>query len=277
MYLKFYLPILYAFKTRMGYSIPGAAKWICEYIIPTFSCYILASKGLRMEDIGIYILMILLIYTIYEVGYIQNDAEVIKKEQNPTLRLDANSLNYYEKHKAMIWGTRLLTAIFISGIIIKYCNHSQGSIIAVSSSWSILLTYFLYNSFRGKISFILHFLLLALRYSSPLFLFWLNMPWFILALSILIYPLPIMMEVLSKGKFGLHFNFTQLYLKKYERRYHFRVKYYLFLTILFACMAILKCIPYSLCLIPAYFLIYQCLFFVMIKRAHKHKGYIPFN
>lgn len=248
----------------MSRSVTGVLKWLCEYIIPTLFCFVFSDLRLNC-GIEFYVLILLLVYNLYEIGYIQNDTETVKNELKPTLRLNVDERNYYESHIFPIYGLRLFVSILISILILFLSDYSKGSFVVVSGSWTILITYLFYNSVRGKISFLLHFFLLFLRYSAFLFIFFPHIPCDIFLLSVLIFPLPTMMEIIRKGKFDVQFNFSKIYLKNYDNRYSFRVKYYFILTILTIVFSITGYSSSTLILLPLYFLGYRIVFILLNK------------
>lgn len=265
--IKFYIPVVYAFRTRMGNSVEGFVKWLCEYLIPTFFCYFLAGNSLNLA-IDNYFLIILLTYTLYETGYIQNDTETIKKEKDPTLRLSLSEIAYYEKNRKAVIGIRLFIAILLSTLLMINCSFSIGSVVAVTGSWAILLVYLIYNSVRGHMSFVLHFFLLLLRYSTATLMFIPNVSWIVFVLCITIFPLPMLMEILRKGKFGIHYNFTKIYLNDYEKRHIFRIKYYFLLTMFFSMFVLCAHLSVVICILPLFFLMYDSIFIIIKKNRN---------
>ena len=72
--MKIFLPFYYLFYSRLRSNISKVA-WIFTYIIPIF----IVSYLLNIDFIFTS-LLIFSIYFTYEIGYIYNDCEVIKKE-----------------------------------------------------------------------------------------------------------------------------------------------------------------------------------------------------
>ena len=84
-----YLPFVYTFHTRL-LSLSSKISWFTTYVIPVLiTCFYFNL------DYGFSFLLIFSIYAAYEIGYIVNDCELIKKEENPTIRLNSKELNYY--------------------------------------------------------------------------------------------------------------------------------------------------------------------------------------
>jgi len=75
---------------------------------PSVCFALLQGNDFTVSAIVVSLLFTALIYTVYEIGYIANDTETIKHETNPAMRLTANELAYYERHKHLIYGFRLM-------------------------------------------------------------------------------------------------------------------------------------------------------------------------
>jgi hypothetical protein len=270
MYLTFYIPFVYAFRTRMGFSLAGAAKWVCEYLTPTFLCFVMAGdhKGLLVDD---YLLMTVIIYTIYEIGYILNDTLTVKNETNPTRRLSEKELDFWYKHMFSILAGRIILALILSLLLLVRHGFSKGSVLAISFSWMILGIYFIYNQVRGHLSFILHFLLLVLRYTAALFILLPDQIMPSVCTAVLIFPLPVMMEIIASGKFGIHYSLTKIYLKNYQKRYKFRIYYYTLLSTVYFLLVLDGFVYYKLFAIPFIFMVYEYLFYFLFKRPAENK------
>ena len=92
-----YLPFVYTFHTRL-LSLSSKISWFTTYVIPVLiACFYFNL------DCGFSFLLIFSIYAAYEIGYIVNDCELIKKEENPTIRLNSKELKYYESKKILVF------------------------------------------------------------------------------------------------------------------------------------------------------------------------------
>jgi hypothetical protein len=185
----FYIPFLYNYHTRLK-SIDKLVSWIIIYIIPVlyFSVY-LQSRLVGIHDVGLALLYITLIYTLYEIGYIENDTETIKNEANPTIRLSNYLLSFYERHKYKIYTFRIIYGFILSVLIYVLSNNRNDVFIPLILAWSLLFTFFIYNKIRNIINLYLQILLVTLRYSSCQFLFFDNFNWTVFLLSIFAFPI----------------------------------------------------------------------------------------
>lgn len=83
------------------------------YYSNSFSFLSFYEKGM-FSFLLCYFLSVMLVYNYYEIGYIQNDTETIKKENNPTLRLTMIQLQYYKSHFILIYSSRIFWGILLS-------------------------------------------------------------------------------------------------------------------------------------------------------------------
>lgn len=106
----FFVPLLYALETRfLKRSKLGAIVWTTEFLLPTIIALWLVKYN--FAEWYYWIVSILSVYNLYEIGYIQNDCETIKREQKPTLRVSTKELLFYEKRKYSIYGLRFLLGL----------------------------------------------------------------------------------------------------------------------------------------------------------------------
>ena len=111
-YINFYVPILYSLKTRfLRRSSYGFIVWATEYLLPLMIAFGVVKAYYNIIPI---VVSIIAVYNFYEIGYIQNDCETIKKELNPTLRLNYKYLEFYENHKTSIYIFRVFLGIIFS-------------------------------------------------------------------------------------------------------------------------------------------------------------------
>ena len=200
-FLFFYVPFLYTIKSRLT-NYKKIISWIIIYIVPvTFSYLFLSNTVLNVYNTSLAFVGIILVYQLYEIGYIYNDTETIKNETDPTLRLSKESLCYYEKSKIKIYTVRIIFALFLSGLIYKLTNN----FLFIASAWSLILIYAFYNNIRNRWNLILHFFLVCIRYCSIPLLFTSVIPATTIMFLILIFPLINTLERSREPRFNLLF------------------------------------------------------------------------
>lgn len=264
------VPFVYAYKTRMGKSLSGLLKWLCEFLMPTFGLYYFAIGDGRVDVVG-YALMTTLVYTLYEWGYFWNDTVTVRKETNPTLRLSAEMYRLAYQNRYVVTVVRLVFAMMLTWWIFYQSGGEFGGRIALCAAWMLPLVYAFHNTFRGTWSHLSHLLLLFLRYVSAALLPLLVWSWWIPLLAFLVYPLPNMMEMLARGKFGLSYPITRLYLPKYENRYRFRVCYYVLFSLVLWFLYLINRFSIGYCLLPTLLLVYQLFFYVIKGFKYEHR------
>ena len=152
--MRIFLPFYYLFYSRLKSNISRIA-WIFTYIIPIF----IVSYLSNIEFIFTF-LLIFSIYFTYEIGYIYNDCEVIKKEINPTLRLKKEDIQYYEKYKLIIYSIRILFLSIIIGIIYLSYPYYINPVFYTLGGISFL--YIIHNSIRNHWNILSYSLLIFL-------------------------------------------------------------------------------------------------------------------
>lgn len=257
--LIFWIPFLYSFSTRMDNSIIGLLNWVSQYLLPLCLIIFLFANFFNLAP---FLLVLTLLYMLYEIGYIQNDTETIKTEKNPTLRLNKALLDYYEKNKRYIYIFRIAFSILLSVLATTLFEYT---IDAVYLSWAIPVVYFIYNRIRGYLTYIVHFLLLMLRYIIPLLPF-IDASLPMIIFIALLYPIPAIIVRISRNKVVKIPRKYMFILNDYSRRYVFIMRYYMVLfliAILFSYL--ISDIDYSYSIVFLYFLIRSILFNLKFK------------
>lgn len=249
----FYIPFYYLFKTRLlGRS--ARLAWVFTYIIPTFIVYLYMIN----ESFILYFLILLTTFSSYELGYIYNDAELVKKENNPTLRLSQQQHIFYEKNKASIYFIRFLWVI-ISNLMVSWLC-SEYAVFVLLNSLSILFIYIVYNSIRNEFNIVLYSLLLMLKYFG-VYVFMSGNVEFIF-ISWLLYPLCNTLDFATKTRF-----FTSRYIKisDFDK---FRVQYYILVVLLIYAFEYFNSLFYFdfFNALALYFLVYRTLLYLFIVK-----------
>jgi len=262
--LFFYFPILYFLHTRIA-SVGKLVSWMIIYCVPTFFILYNYSTLSFLHTLISYLLQILLIYTFYEVGYIQNDCETIKDEVNPTLRLTAAELAYYEKHKAGIYLTRLGLGGCLSAAL-WHLNNGPDTWPFITVAASIILIYQVYNKIRSRFTLVLHFILVCLRFLSYPILFVgsntvFDFNYFCL---LLIFPILNLMERGSNKKFQV--KFLQYLIPDPKHLNSFRVWYYFSASLMLGILVYFQWTQLWVLCLSLYFLFYR---FMIVKVKMK--------
>lgn len=250
--LMFYIPLLYAIRSRfIRRTHIGVLFWMGEYLFPVLLSLFLAD--INSTSATGMLIAVVCVYCFYEVGYIQNDCETIKKEANPTLRLLPDELAYYERHKWSVYWVRILLSLAFT---VYYLSESRGWEI-ITSLWLLFPYYYLYNTVRGRINDYLIVPLMIFRYCMPLWLYQADVDPCLYILVFIAYPFCTFIQLRARGKNGPAPRWTKLFLKDYSNRDQFRIKYYLFLMVLVAAACMIGVMPWAYMLLPGYYLVFR--------------------
>ena len=252
--LMFYVPVLYAIRTRfLKRTKLGIFFWFAEYLFPVLLSLLLAN----IEPISIFqmLLSVVCVYCFYEIGYIQNDCETIKKEENPTLRLSEDELKIYERNKWNIYMTRGVLGILFS---MYYIQQGIPSCTLLPVLWGIIPLYLLYNSMRNRLNQYLVLFLMIYRYGVPFFLYThFNWNCYLLLLIIISYPIPTFIQICAKEKRGRCEKWALFFVGSYNKRELFRLKFYLFLIVGVGVLAFLNQVHLYYVILPIYFFLFR--------------------
>lgn len=249
----FFTPLLYSIQTRfLRRSRLGIIVWATEYLIPVLLAIIIINYDLVNFIIAFWV--IIASYNLYEIGYIQNDCETIKHENTPTKRLTNEDLVFYEKNKIFIYVVRIIIETLLS-----YYLYSKGvSLYNILILWLIIPYYMLYNKLRGRINLYLILPLTSWRYCFPVLLYGClidsTILWAVIICLFVAYPFPTFIEICSDGKGCPPEKWTRIFLKNFNERFTFRIKYYTLMCIVYLVLAIYYVVPYCILLIPFYYL-----------------------
>lgn len=274
----YYIPILYMYVTRLK-TVPKFLSWIFIYFFPII--YILFNQNtdwsFSIDKLFIALLSIISVYNFYEVGYIQNDAETIKKEQKPTQRLTAEQLCYYENNKYIIYSSRLLLGILFILLFYYIGIEIYGCIYFLISILFILLVYQIYNHVRSDWNILLYFLLSTLKYISPLSLFPEYTTWSSIIALIMVFPLEMTTEFKATKSTDVKTNiFFRKYIIKYDKNRitGYRVIAYAILSLIALALLHINFFTKEHTYIILCMFTYRLLIWFFVKIGVKFKGYL---
>lgn len=166
--LKYFIPFYYTIHSRSkGIHF---LSYFLMVLIPSF--FILMSNDFLIFDCKLCVLYFIAftgMLSIYEIGYIWNDAICIKKDPNPTKRINDEEINFLSKK---IWPITIAKIIVSIAVVILLSNFREKYFIILYeiSLLLLLIIYIIHNHFRNWINYITVFLLTTLNYSCTLFL-----------------------------------------------------------------------------------------------------------
>lgn len=261
-----FIPFAYTFASRLS-RLSEKTSWFIVYpILLAAPCYLVS--GLPLSS---YIIVFVIAFgawqSIYEIGYLYNDAFTTSKESKPTLRFPEPVLNSIrEKFSIIILVRVTLAAVLVYGltVISKYYNDTLSVELFVAAICLSQIAFFLHNRFRSRVNIFSYLLLSVVKYTAiPVLVFSYSEP-MLIGLFVLIFPLPRTMEHAVKVKYGLRW-LKEKVVGEFEV---FRVNYYLVLSsfyfvVLLASDGKLQSI---ICLVTTLFMLaYRGMIWVMIK------------
>lgn len=221
----YYIPFLYFFKNHAR-TKSRILSWFFIYILPvSLTCFFSLSHDFSVLG---FLILVTLVYNVYELGYIYNDTETIKNEVSPTLRLSDRELEYYENHKEKIYSSRLLSSVFLISTAWLTLDLGITSVLLLSTLTVLLyLVYYWYNKARSRLNIFIGTLLGLIRYAFiPVALYFfsfsvLNLE--LILISFFLFPCINILTFLTKRKFSIDWA-----IKHFSDHDKCRVVYYLF-------------------------------------------------
>lgn len=258
--ISFYLPFIYNYNVRLG-TIWKFFSWIFIFIVPTL--YYLLLNHHNFEALLPYFFLLITVWNIYEIGYIQNDTETILKENKGSLRLYPNNLQYYYDNRNKILIFRYsISFIFSIGVII-FNNNIYGALCALAFAWMIPIVYFVYNRVRSRKVIYIHFFLVNLRYFSFLMLDFPSIHIKYLLLLFITFPLINWTERFTVPRYN--FYFIKHIIPSIESLTYSRISYYLIASIIVSILYYTKNVNFIDIILIYIFFIYRLLIGILVR------------
>lgn len=226
--MKYYIPFTYyKFSRLKGWS--DLFSWFIIYPLFLLFFTLLNSSNLELAFFN-FLLIFMGFFSIYEIGYLENDLITVQNEKLPTDRL-GDEKSFFLGHYLHLKVSRYIVSFLCVSI---YCVINDLGFFAfcffVFYFFITRFCFYLHNSVRNRVNIATYFSLAFLRYSLPVAILFFegcfnSLDIFILAL---LFPVLRTIEHSSKPKYAVPFNrlvFNNLDL--------LRVVYYLILLIAF--------------------------------------------
>jgi len=197
----------------------------------------------------------IMVYDLYEIGYIENDCETIKYEKNPTMRVSQLELDYYNSNRYKIYLVKIITALICTVFLLVV---EGGDCCYVVFPWLLSPLYLVYNRIRNRWNLPIHAMLMHIRYYAPVLISIQLFSWIDALAFLFVYPLRVMIELSVKGKFGGYQNvFVKQYiLHDYLNFQQYRLKYYALSTLVVGTLYLLHITDLAIFSLFAYFLLF---------------------
>lgn len=227
--LMFYVPGVYAYQSRM--KLKGFLKMFTKYVVITAGLPFMLNGGYL--NVALYVLAVLFVYNLYEIGYIENDTETIKHEVNPTLRLTKGQLDFYYAHRWSVYGVRLVVSVLLALVLINVIGGGKGVAYPIIMAYLLIPSYLIYNRTRSGWSQPIYLWLMTVRHVAVAWICTEVFGWMDAIFIILAYPFPTFVSRLSIKRFGYSNKFVCKYiLRDYRYLHQYRYRYYLLLALL---------------------------------------------
>ncbi len=218
-----------------------------------------------------YALMLLSVFSLYEIGYIRNDTFAIRREKAPSLRLDADSLAYSESHSKQICAIR---AVICLGAMLAIVVRHYGEIQWYTAMCSIVLIpifFEFYNRWRSRYNVWFYPVLVCSRY-IPFLLPYLDTDnLYILLLLLLSFPLCISLERFSRPSY--RYPLMRWLIPNEQSKTRWRVIYYVVLSIIMTTY-VLRGVLETIEVGPIYILCIYRIFLSILTHWYTPKNYL---
>jgi hypothetical protein len=201
----FYIPFVYLIHSRLKTKFQ-LISWQIIFIIPQL---LITYHFLEIRSnifIHFFLISQIIFFSIYEIGYIENDIVTTRKEKNPTIRLNRINTKYVIKNYSRLIFIRyyiVLCLVFLLFFLDKISSYDLNLYTFVGSLLLTRLIFSLHNHIRNRFNILTFFLLSFLKYSFPIVLFIqfdnMTSP---LLLSLMIFPILRTIELLTLKRFN---------------------------------------------------------------------------
>jgi hypothetical protein len=265
----FFLPFYYLIHSRLKNKFE-LFSWQIIFFIPIliFTYYYLEIKS----NIFIHLFLIsqVIFYSIYEIGYIENDIITVKKEKNPTIRLNKKNTKFISKNYSILIYSRYLIFLLLVSLLFWIDKYIEYILNIELFLFQIIITriiFFFHNQIRNRLTIFTFFFLSVSKYTFPFILFIeINENFYVnFFFLILLFPLLRSIEILCLKRYNL--NFIINIIKNIDK---LRVVYYFVLSTLIISIFLLKILNYDDFFIThtlaLYFLIFRIICYYVIKK-----------
>ena len=264
----FYIPFAYYYVVRLG-TLPKLLSWMLIYLMPTAFYSAVGYSGPWPLFALSYLLVLLATFSLYECGYIINDAVSIRREEQPAIRLYDRNLSHFARWQACILGARLLYALTALLCLYLLCRDTAVICHIGLALLAMCLLFALYNRCRSRNNVWLYPLLVCSRYLPFLLLF--PHPGTIYLLLFLSFPLLNALERFSMPRY--RWPLMRTLIPDEPSKTRFRVAYYILLVLITTPLILLTEHSWEW-LLPIYILCAYRIALALWLRTHHPDNYL---
>jgi|GEM_PF-1477228 len=218
--IKFFLPGYYLFYSRLLRK-SERISWLIVFPMVVLLASLLVEPADGLSILAVFSISFLAWLSVYEIGYMENDAFTIDLEAQPTLRIPKGESDWIKANFHKIIGTRSLIFLLLTYILWHFFTDNFSLTYFFSIVGLTRLVFYFHNRLRSRWNILTYLLLSLGKYLFlALILFQLNFPLLLLAL-VFAFPLPRTLEHACKVKYGL--KPIKLLIGEFDL---FRVRYY---------------------------------------------------
>ena len=217
----FYIPFGYYYAVRLG-TLPKLLSWLLIYIMPTAFYSFNTYEGAWLPFAVNYLLVLLAVFSLYELGYILNDTIAIQREEQPAIRLYPNNFEHFSRYSRLIVLARFSYAALALAVL-YLINNTLLTLPLVANILLIPVIFAIYNSWRSKQNVWLYPVLVFSRYLPFMLLY--NMDGLAILMLFISFPLVNMLERFSMPRY--RFPLMRKLIPTEDSKTLFRTVYYL--------------------------------------------------
>jgi len=260
---KYCIPFYYLVLSRLKSKI-DRVSWIIIFIVPTF------LLGLFFTDMSFYkytlvfILANLVFYSLYEIGYMENDIQTTKKEKNPTIRINNSEYIYLNQNYSRVIKIKYIIVFILVVLLALIVEDIKRLELFIGVLIVSRLFFYLHNFFRSRLNILTFFVLAITKYVMILFLV---VPSdklaFSIVMAIIIFPLLRTIEHASRNKYHL-----STYATLIGNHDLFRLKYYLTILVITILLYYFFHIEslFIIIILLVYFFLFRFFSYLLVKK-----------
>jgi hypothetical protein len=258
---RLFIPFVYFFSTRIK-TVEKAFSWLTIYPLSVMLAYATFTEQVRYTEVAALLISMIIIYAIYEIGYIANDTFTVEQEKNPTLRLSKGEISWVKRHWFKIIGARLTIATALLGAVSSL--ETSGFFQFCLSLLFMGITFYIYNQTRGIVNIPVHFVLVVCRFCGPCMLVMPDLMF--LGFTILAFPLINLIERGAEPRYHVHWLQRLVFSNQRSGRW----LYYLIASFLWLGFAIAMGIDIKTAALLVFLFVYRLISPLLSSRLRQH-------
>ena len=236
--------------------------------MPTAFYSALTYQGAPLPFAINYALLLIAVFSLYELGYITNDTEAIHREEQPAIRLYEQNFAHFAKYRFWIYLAHIGCALIATCILCAY-NHAV-LLPIIACEVAVLVLFAAYNRWRSKYNVWLYPILVFSRYLPFMLLY--EFDWFATLMLFISFPLLNWLERFSMPRY--RFPVMRTLIPTEESKTAFRVNYYSLVLIIVLPLEIIYNIGNHRMWLPIFILFVYRLFLLWWLKGHRPKNYL---